>query len=239
MLLVYERKIKFRTSDYDKYDQIKIQSLLDLFQDYAGEHANMLGIGYQLMIEKKLIWVLVSSKVDYLGEIKYGKDYIIRTWPREKGRIDFIRDYEIEDENGNIVVKASSKWVVVNSETRRIVRTGDIEYDGEIYPKNNYDDVKKLKVNIPHNKQFVKSYKTMNSDIDHNGHMNNSKYVELIFNCNDVEKGKYFTNIHIDYLHETMLGDTIDLFKFKDDNYIYYVGYVNNEESFIAQMKEE
>lgn len=238
-MLKYEITTKLRTSDYDKYDRIKMYSILDVFQDLAGDHAEELNIGYSLMKEKKLIWVLVSQEVRIVGNVPYGKEVTLRTWPAEKGRADFIRYYEIETDCGDSVVEAISKWVVVNYETRRIERASEVNYEGEIYSKKPFDGINKLKVNIPHTKQFLKSYKVLNDDIDHNGHMNNANYVKLIYNSIELSKDNYIKNIHIDYLKEAMLGDTIDLYSFEDIENTYYVGYVNLVQVFIASIKKE
>ncbi len=238
-MLKYEVKTKLRTSDYDTFDQIKMHSLLDIFQDLAGDHANELNIGYQLMKDKKLIWVLVSQEVNILGDVPYGQEVTLRTWPSEKGRADFIRYYEVETACGDVTVEAISKWVVVNYETRRIERASEVNFLGEIYSKKPIESISKLKVSIPHTKKFIKSYQVVNDDIDHNGHMNNANYVKLIYNVKTSSKDNYIKNIHIDYLKEARLGDTIDLYSFEDDNNTYYVGYINLVQIFIASIKKE
>lgn len=239
MKLIHEEKIRLRTSDYDKYDRVKIHSLLDLFQDIAGRHAAIMKIGYYELQEKNLIWVLLSSKVEILGMIPYDSEVIVRTWPNEKGRVDFIRDYEIETETGDIVVKASSRWVIMNHVTRNIARPRDIEYNGELLGKKNFDEMKKINVVIPHTKEFIKSHKVVNNDLDHNGHMNNSRYMEMIYNMIDIDKSKGNRLVQIDYIHEALLCDSIDVYTFKDVDATYYVGYINLVESFIVKIVEE
>lgn len=238
MKLLYEEKMRLRTSDYDQYDQIKIHSMLDIFQDLAGYHADIMKIGYHELTERNLCWVLLSSKIDIIKNVDYDSVVTLRTWPNEKGRADFIRDYEIETENKEIIVKASSRWVILNKDTRSITRGKDITYDGEIIDKKNYEELKKINVTIPHTKEFVKSHKVLNNDMDHNGHMNNSKYMEMIYNMTDPMILNKYKKIQIDYLHEALLNDTIDVYTFSIDNALYFVGYINLIESFIVKMEE-
>ena len=54
----YEEKYRLRISDFDCYDRITPCCILDLAQDIAGKHADILGIGYQDFIVNNRIWVL-------------------------------------------------------------------------------------------------------------------------------------------------------------------------------------
>ena len=234
-MLKYEIKTKLRTSDYDKYDRIKMHSILDAFQDLAWDHAEELNIGYSLMKEKKLIWVLVSQEVRIVGNVPYGKEVTLRTWPAEKGRADFIRYYEIETECGDSVVEAISKWVVVNYETRRIERASEVNYEGELYPKRPIENINKLKISIPHTKKFIKSYKVLNDDIDHNGHMNNARYFDMIYELNTINDKKIKT-IEISFVSEAHYNDIIHIGYYHIDNSHNFIGYVNNEICFEARF---
>lgn len=237
-MLKYEIKQKLRTSDYDSNNNIKIHSLCEIFQDIAGDHARELNIGYNDLIKKDLIWVLRSQYIKFNAPIPYDEEITLRTWPKEKGRADFVRYYEVESQNQDIAISAISKWVIVNYKTRKLERASSIDYNGTYYDKHPFEDINRLKVNIPHNKEFIFSVKVLNDDIDHNGHMNNCAYIRLIYNYLPKEELNNIKGFHIDYLSECMLGDIIDLYKFKDENNnLYIVGYVHLIQIFIAKLE--
>ena len=238
MELIYEEKQVLRTSDYDMNDNIKIHSLFDIFQDLAGRHAEMLGLGYSIISKKNLCWVLISNKIEFIDKIPYGKEVVLRTWPSANGRIDFIRDYEIEVD-GKVVLKASSRWVVINYLTRALTRTTEVNFNYQTPNKRNFSEFKKLKVKVPESKEECGSYKVVLNDLDHNGHMNNSKYVEMLYNMVGKNGNFNYKSIQIDYHHEAMFDDVIKVYKFIVNDSLYYVGYIENVESFIIELKGE
>ena len=236
--MLYQKKIMPRTSDFDTFDKIKMHSLLDMFQDLAKEHADILGLGYNEFKPKNLMWILLSTKIEIIKDVTYGEEVVLKTWPHPKGRIDFIRDYQVLSPEGDVYVKASSKWIVVDFVTRKIKRTSDIDYPEKTIDDKNFDDVSRIRIDIPEDKEFVCDYKVVNNDLDHNGHMNNCKYMELVYNTMDIKNKKHLVSLHIDFINEVMLGQTISLYKFNLEEEQYYVGYVDNIQSFIAKVKE-
>lgn len=172
------------------------------------------------------------------GNIPYNEEITLRTWPKERGRADFIRYYEIETACGDIVCEGISKWVVINYETRKIDRASDINYNGELYSKTLFDDYDRIRTNIPHTKEFIESYRVRNDDLDHNGHMNNAIYPKIIYNMVKLSKNFRIRGMQIDYLHEALLDDKIDVYYFNENENKYFVGYVNLEEVFIARVEE-
>lgn len=48
-------KITLRNSDFDFYGKIKPSSVLDIFQEAATRHAEILGVGFSASIEKNML----------------------------------------------------------------------------------------------------------------------------------------------------------------------------------------
>jgi len=68
MELKFERKYYLRTSDYDSRLKLSPAAILDLFQDAAGTHAEELGIGFEAMLARKLIWVVARIRFRVLAD---------------------------------------------------------------------------------------------------------------------------------------------------------------------------
>lgn len=234
----YSMDVEFRTNDFDSTDFITPTAILSLFQDIAGLHAFNLGIGYEALLEKGFYWVLVRNRFDiFKNPIPLTKGRLI-TWPHEKGRVDFNREYVLYDEDNEVVARGISKWVLIDTVNRRIARTSNITYGEGVHVKENfYQDVLKLKIPTIDNFRLKGHHIVMKSDLDHNNHMNNSKYTDIIFNvCSDNIKIKKF---NIDYIKETTLGDVIDIYEYIDDNFIYHLGRKNDENIFISRIEKE
>ena len=119
---LWQKEYFLRASDFDKFGHIKPSSVLDLFQDAAGQHAEELGVGFEEMLKRSYLWVLTRVKFKILGETQKYQKVIVKTWPLEPSRITYRREYSIENENGELLIGGSSEWVVIHSENAVLSR---------------------------------------------------------------------------------------------------------------------
>ena len=234
-MMIYEKEYELRISDFDSSDQLKSTAVLDIFQSMADKHAHVLNIGFDDLIKKDLVWVLLRSRFDIISPIRFGTDTVIaKTWPHKAGRVDFDRDYLVEDLNGNVLVKGSSKWCVINYKTRRIAINGGVAYpDGEYYPLANYQDgLKKLPdFDISGAEKFT-GY-AGDSTLDHNGHVNNVEYCRFIIDALKLAKDEKIKFIELNYINEMQVGEYELYFK-KEGNNRLIRGFSQGKESFRA-----
>ena len=98
-----ERTYHLRTSDFDMRNRILPASVLDLFQDAAGEHATALGVGYYDLLPENKCWMILRTRYEVIRQPKLFSDVTVRTWPIESRRIEFDRDYIMYDSEGNVL----------------------------------------------------------------------------------------------------------------------------------------
>ena len=233
-LMVYETRQRLYNSYFDVNDKITIKSILNIFQDAASYHASKIGVGYEEMLEKNLYWVLSRIKFDILQQPKIDEEVIIKTWPLEKGRIDFDRDMKISSKEGEVLIIGTSKWCVINSSTRMLERTDNINYIGEICPDINYTD-KFNKIILPNEeKNFMFNHKVQFSDLDHNQHMNNTNYANLVLNACE---RKTISHFEINFINESKLNDEITVSLIKQENEEYVIGTNNDKIIFVTLVK--
>ena len=230
-LMVYETRQRLYNSYFDVNDKITIKSILNIFQDAASYHASKIGVGYEEMLEKNLYWVLSRIKFDILKQPKIDEEVIIKTWPLEKGRIDFDRDFKISNLQGETLIIGTTKWCVIDTITRQLQRTNNVNYNGIHLNEKNYSD-KFIKINTPElQPNYIYTHKVLYSDLDHNKHMNNTNYALLISNIIQNKEIKHF---EISYLNECLLNDEIKLSSIMNDDEIIVIGEVNDKKTFIS-----
>ena len=88
----YEEKFKLRLNDYDFKNRIFTRTFLDLCQDVAGSHANILNIGYDDLIKNDMIWMILRNKIEIYQNPCHSCRVVVKTWPHEPGRVDMDRD---------------------------------------------------------------------------------------------------------------------------------------------------
>ncbi len=227
----FKTKITLYSSYFDYNDRLSTKSILNIFQDVASIHAEELGVGYLAMLEKNLYWVLSRIKIDILKMPEANQTVVVETWPHVKGRIDFDRDLKITSENGEVLIIGSSKWCVINTETRMLQRTENVNYNGEYCLDVNYEG-RFDKITLPSaelDPQFTHIVRF--SDLDHNKHMNNINYANLVLSA--VENKKY-THFEINFNNECVLNDEINISTIKEDNKEFIIGKVQDKTCFTA-----
>lgn len=214
----YTKQYEVMARDVDFHRKMKLSTIFTYFEDVASLNAASLGIGFdKIRTELNLAWVLTRIKVEITRYPVWNETVIVETWPHEPQKVKFNRDYYIKDVEGNILVRATSIWAIIDINTRELQKTDRLKFT---YPEWNVE-----KAITGHNEKLkpvsepVLSYKKVigGSDIDMNEHLNNSKYVDYIMDCFTMDELKAYTaeSIDVNYINEALPGDTILL---KKDN---------------------
>lgn len=237
MELFYQTTYRMRTNDFDCFDKLTPTSILDSFQDIAGTHAYLLGMGFEETLRKGYYWVVVREKITIIKTAKPGSTVKVSTWPEAKGRLEFVRNYRMESEEGELLAYGSSVWVLISAETRKLSRGEDMNYEGEIHQEKNYDKLNKL----PKYEGLSEEYTHIVTftDVDHNLHMNNSKYADVILDACNFPKEVKIKELQIDFVSEARWQDKL-VYKYKKENDCYYIEAYNAEKVCIrAEMRVE
>ena len=208
---VFSKTFDLRTSDFDKNKRLLPSAVLDLFQVVAGEHASALGCGIDELQKSDLIWVLIRTKYQVLKQPLMFSSVVVKTWPLPPSRVGFQREYLMENEAGEPLIKATSDWVIINLETRKITPAKNIYPDGFAF-----FEAKNFECRISKLPDFEASSGGINitplySQLDMNGHVNNTKYANYsvdALNPNEEE----IVEFQIDYRHEVKCGERLNVF---------------------------
>lgn len=219
---IYSETFALRTSDFDCRGHIKPSAVLDLFQEAAGVHAGALGVGFDDLMKKQLLWVLVKVKYQVLNNIKRHQRVVVKTWPLKPSRIVLERDYLIEDEKGNVLVKGTSQWVTIHSEKRKFVPSPDI------YPFEDFCEDRTFEEKFSKNADFdsedaVKKITPSFCELDMNGHVNNIRYADYVLNCLDL-KDEAIESFQLDFHKEVYKDMPVSIYIEKSDGQILAKG---------------
>lgn len=238
MKLIKEINFRLTTGAFDCYDRIRPYAIFDLFQEIAGIHAEEMNIGFQKLLSKDIIWVLARNKYTIEHQIKVSSVVTVKTWPHPYGHFDCVRDYEIYDESGNLCVRGSSKWCLVNINSMKIVPMTNANVEGEHYEKNTYDEhFSKIEFDQKSKCEIVGKHIVQMSDLDHNGHMNNAKYAELLCNVLELNEAQKIISVEMNYLKQLFLHDIITLKMIKKDHETILIGEKDETCCFVCRCQ--
>ena len=218
---VYSRKIKLRYSDIGRDNALNLKSLIGYLQEMAGAHSSKACYGLNDMSITHVTWLLLDWKVKMLSHPCYGEELTVNTWPRSFEKCYSYRDFEIFDSNNNLVAIASSKWLLINCDTKRIERiTSEIANSFGIVDRNVFEDKLDEKPKAPDNLTLNFKYKIQRRDIDTNGHVNNLHYIDYALETlpENVYNNNEFDNIEINFKKEIKSEDTINCYYSFENN---------------------
>ena len=208
MAMQAEKKYYLRASDFDKNSNMLPSAALGIFQDIAGYHAESLGIGFFALLSKDCLWMIVRTKYIVEKAPEKYQTVTVKTWPIAPRGPILRRDYLMTNDAGEVLIRATSDWTVVNCQTRSLVNAKDIYPEGEFLSDFAIDaKLKKVKDLEGEGEQF--SAMPQFCDIDSNGHVNNTKYADYIINA--VKPERAISEFQIDYQKEVLLGEEITL----------------------------
>lgn len=211
---LFKINYKIELSDVDFNKKLKISGLFKLFQDIASMASDNLGFGIGTLESKfGVAWVLMRIRVDVFSMPSLNDEIMLETWPVLPSKIEFERDFIVRNSNSEIIAKAVSTWAIIDIETRRLAKTEriSIKYPEQITNRAIECKLGKIKAAGQMNTVYKRAIEY--SDIDFNGHLNNSKYVDFIMDCFDIEKhNKYLVkSIEVNFINEILPGNTIIL----------------------------
>ncbi|HHW00632.1 MAG TPA: acyl-ACP thioesterase [Clostridiaceae bacterium] len=233
------KKYQIMVNDVDFTKKLKLSAIFNYFQEIAGLHADELGIGFNTIQRKfGVVWVLIRIRVDIMEYPLWNDEIIIETWPQLPRKFEFDRDYIVRDLHGNIIARAVSTWVILDAESRRLQKSDVIAIDYPPIIKERAIDciLGKLK---PYSEPKLAYKRVIGcSDIDINGHLNNSKYIDFIMDCFTMDEIKKYRarSIQVNYMDEALPGNTIVMRRCRESyapNIIYVDGLDENSNNTV------
>ena len=213
------------------------QQALNMFQDVAEQHANIMGIGgHDLLEQSNALWVVTRTKTIFNKLPKANDEITVLTWPAGANGVRCDRNYSII-KDGESIINGISEWVIIDATTRRLRRVETTNYptDIEWLTERAIDTpFSKLKDDFSE-EDFVFEQTVRANDIDSSKHTNNVVYCTLLLNTFSVKELESMTikEIEIAYHSESREGDTLRIYKQKRDDG-YYFAIKNNQNALMT-----
>ena len=234
MQKTYRKTYQITTNMLDCHDCLKMSTLLDVAQEVAGDHAEELGCGFETMIKQDLIWVIVRNYVEIIKKPINFKEIEVVTYPLKPRFVEFNRETEFYH-NGELFAVSRSTWMVINIKDFSVKAPDFFKgFDDDLgYFKRR---IRKLPVIEKSQLQKVKEVEVLYSMLDHNGHMNNTKYVDFYL---DIFRPEFSVKtLQIEYIKQSFLDDKLSLYIKENEGKRYLSGYKDDELKFYMECEE-
>ena len=121
-------------------------------------------------------------------------------------KVSSWRDFEAYDENGELVAKATTEWVLIDIKNNSIAKIPEkfiVEYG--LVPKAVFDEKVTGKLKTEENMKNIYEYTAVRRDIDVNHHVNNVNYLEWAYEALPENVNINFENLEIFYKKQIKL----------------------------------
>lgn len=208
----YVKEYNLRTYECDKNGYLRIVTLFNILQDMADGHASDLGLGMEYCLSKKLAWVGANYHIQIKRMPKLHECIKIITWPSEERKLGAIRDFAIYDKKGDLIICATSQWILIDFVRKRPISLKDNlpEYTviNEHSLQSNFE-----KLSPPTREDYKKTFSIRYDDIDINMHVNNSLYpLWAVETLDYTYRDEYIpAEIEISFKKEGHLGEEVNI----------------------------
>ena len=177
----YDDRVRFSEADKDGY--LRLEGILDYFQECSTFQSEDLNVGMNYLAELHMVWVLSSWQIVVERYPKMGERIKIGTVPYSIKGCFGHRNYMMFDEKGERIACANALWTLLD--TRKMIPAKPTALMLEKYPigKKIQMDYAPRKIVMPDNNAVCMEEKeeirVKKYHLDCNNHVNNGQYVRM------------------------------------------------------------
>jgi len=209
--------------DTDLYGRLRPSAVLMYMQEAANLHLNTYGPTMDEIRDGGRAFLLSRIRMACYRPIKAYTPIEAQTWVSRADRgFSFNRFHRILV-NGEVAAEAVSVWALVGMANHRPVRVEEFQY--------RFDGDDPLPLELPRRIRFsadpevVGERRVAYSDVDYNGHMNNTRYPDLLYDFLPTGEHRRVSDICINFLGEAPFGESLTVYRTADparnDRYLF------------------
>jgi len=210
MGLTYQMKMKIPFDMADMNGHIKLPDVILLSLQVSGMQSIELGVSDKTILEDyNLVWIITDYDIEVVRLPRFAEEITIETEALSYNRLFCYRRFNIYDEAGQELIHMMATFVLMDRDSRKvhavepeIVAPYQSDFDKKLIRGPKYESLEE---------PFSKDYHVRFYDLDMNGHVNNSKYLDWIF---EVMGADFLTQyipkkINLKYVKEVRPGGVI------------------------------
>lgn len=208
----HKQELKTKSYFVNRFGKLSTSYLFWQIQDIAWEHAEILGVGFDSLKKDQQFWVLSRLLIKIKRRPRWGEKFTVETWPTGTDGIMALRDIRFIDEKGEVVIVASTTWLVLDAKTKRITR-----FNADSLPiteERVIDENAKKIASAKSDEEIIFSPALFN-EIDVNQHFNSGRYLERIIDSYDFDfhEENELVELEVNFVKEGIPTDNLGVKK--------------------------
>lgn len=215
----YLRQKQLIFADCDRYQRARVSTLLSIAAAVAGADYDARGLTYEKLYEMREVFLLsrVALRIHRCPRALQVVD--VTTWEDGVKAAHMQRVYEITDKEG-LLVSIRSDWILVDPQTRRIMRPGTFTARELRSCPKAIDAPETRKILLPREGiEELGTRRVVWSDLDGNGHVYSGNYGDFVWDYLPADlQEKVPREFFINYSKEAALGQELRMVGYRRDS---------------------
>ncbi len=204
---MYSYESRIRYSELDETGHLKIEALLDYFQDCSTFHSEDIDLGVDYLKDQNMVWVLSSWQIVVERYPRLGERVTIATAPYDfKGFIGY-RNFWMVDQKGERIACANTIWSLIDIEKGKPARPTQEMLQKYVLQEKLDMEYAPKRIAIPKELEAGEAIVIRSHHLDTNHHVNNGQYVRIAIDS--LSKECHVKQLRAEYKKQSYLGDVL------------------------------
>ena len=210
MYYIHSYQTRWHDTDADRH--VRPSQMLVYMQETANYHMQSVGQSLDDVRDQNgLAFILTRLTINFHAPLLAHENINVRTWIGEGKGLNFPRCFSVERENGEVAAQGASQWALIDLKTHLPVKASSFSF--AYAPEEPLPITTPRRFVLPEEMVEVGQRRIVYSDVDYNGHMNNTRYPDMLCDfAPDMDK-KRAVGITLSFLQEAAFGHTLKVMR--------------------------
>ena len=217
-----EKEFTLNYTGLDNNAELNTLYAIELAQNLMTEYfGNFKSDNLRLKKQDNALWVLSKTKVKFFNKAAWLDKLFAKGYTIKNTALRTYIESVFYNQDSRLVFVALQENAVIDLTTRKARKISSVSYPSDMEYENSAKELTFEKLTTEFSEDdFVYNQKTYYTDIDFSNHTNNAVYIRHILNT---FPSKFFAEHSVDdfeihYLHETIEGDLLSVYKKESEN---------------------
>lgn len=178
--MFYKEICKPRMADYNRSGKLSYEAILQILETAGSNHSDQVNDNVIVSSQNGIAWILTDWRIQFFHRPVNGDELHITTWVRGKTPASAVyRDFIVNDKDGRELLRAEAKFALFDLQTERLTRISKDLFMSYSPEEQNVFECSAPKLRTPSEFLTEKPLVLRRSDIDFNGHVHNTRYLDF------------------------------------------------------------
>lgn len=207
----YTKEFEVSSHDVDVNNHIKPSSLQRYMMETAMCQMRDRKPAYAELFAKDQAFILTRVTIEIFHQIQQFTKIQVQTWNCPAKGVTFLRCFEVYCE-GELMARAHTVWGVASPSSGKLWKSTEVDI-------SNFESEEALEMTLPTRLRFPKELEfeevgtktVLYGEVDMNMHMNNTYYMDVLWNYIPDIQNKELTSVCLRYHAEAPLGGELEI----------------------------